>query len=52
MLLDGLESVAPNARIHRVAACGHWVQAEAAAEVNRVMLDFLPPASLSGRSPR
>jgi epoxide hydrolase 4 len=41
VLLDGIESVAPSATIHRVRDCGHWVQAEAATEVNRVMLDFL-----------
>lgn len=41
VLLDGIESVAPQAQVHRVPDCGHWVQAEAAAEVNRVMLEFL-----------
>jgi pimeloyl-ACP methyl ester carboxylesterase len=41
VLLDGLDAVAPNSRIHRVPACGHWVQAEAAAEVNGAMVTFL-----------
>src|SRR5215203_1332818 len=39
VLLDGLDAVAPNTRIHRVPACGHWVQAEAAAEVTGAMLE-------------
>ena len=41
VLLDGIESVAPNARIHRVPECGHWVHAEAATEVNGAILEFL-----------
>ncbi|HET9702380.1 MAG TPA: alpha/beta hydrolase [Vicinamibacterales bacterium] len=40
-LLDGLDQVAPNVRIHRMAAASHWVQNEAPDEVNRVMIDFL-----------
>jgi pimeloyl-ACP methyl ester carboxylesterase len=41
VLLDGLASVAPNSRVHRVPDCGHWVQSEAASEVNGLMVDFL-----------
>ena len=43
VLLEGLEAVAPHLQIHRVPGCGHWVHAEAAADVNRVMLGFLVP---------
>jgi epoxide hydrolase 4 len=41
VLLDGIENVAPRARIHPIRNCGHWVQAEAADEVNDVLLRFL-----------
>jgi pimeloyl-ACP methyl ester carboxylesterase len=44
VLLDGLASAAPNSRVHRVPGCGHWVQSEAASEVNGLMLDFLARA--------
>jgi pimeloyl-ACP methyl ester carboxylesterase len=40
-LLDGLARYAPRSRIHRIANAGHWVQNEAPAEVNRVLLEFL-----------
>jgi epoxide hydrolase 4 len=40
-LLDGLERVAPRARVHRIRRAGHWVQNEAPEEVNRVLLEFL-----------
>jgi pimeloyl-ACP methyl ester carboxylesterase len=40
-LLDGLERVAPDLRIHRIPDAGHWVQNEAPEEVNRVLIDFL-----------
>lgn len=40
-LLDGLDRMAPNLRIHRIAGASHWVQNEAPDEVNRVMIDFL-----------
>ena len=40
-LLDGIEDVAPRARVHRIPNAAHWVQNEAADEVNRVLLDFL-----------
>lgn len=40
-LLDGLDQVAPNVRIHRIAAASHWVQNETPDEVNRVMMEFL-----------
>ena len=40
-LLSGLEQVAPRVRVHRIARAGHWVQNEAPAEVNDVILRFL-----------
>lgn len=40
-LLDGLDRVAPRARVHRIPGAGHWVQQEAPEEVNRALLDFL-----------
>lgn len=40
-LLEGLERHAPRLTIHRIATASHWVQNEAAQEVNRVLLDFL-----------
>jgi epoxide hydrolase 4 len=42
-LLDGLHTVAANARVHHIADAGHWVQNEAPDEVNRVMVEFLLP---------
>jgi pimeloyl-ACP methyl ester carboxylesterase len=36
-----LRSIQPGARFHVVAGAGHWVQYEAAAEFNRVLLDWL-----------
>jgi epoxide hydrolase 4 len=41
VLIDGIEDVAPRARVHQIKNCGHWVQAEAAAEVNEMLLRFL-----------
>ena len=40
-LLDGLERVARRLTIHRIPHASHWVQTEAAEEVNRVLIDFL-----------
>jgi epoxide hydrolase 4 len=40
-LLDGLDRVAPGARVHRIPSAGHWVQNEAAGEVTRALLAFL-----------
>ena len=40
-LLDGLEQVIPRLRIHRIPDAAHWVQNEAAEEVNRVVVEFL-----------
>jgi epoxide hydrolase 4 len=40
-LLEGLDRVAPDLRIHRIARASHWVQNEAPDEVNRVLIDFL-----------
>ena len=34
-------AVRPRVRVHRIADAGHWVHREAAAEVNRVMVEFL-----------
>jgi pimeloyl-ACP methyl ester carboxylesterase len=43
-LLDGLDRVAPNARVHRIPDAGHTVQVEAADEVNSVLVPFLQRA--------
>jgi pimeloyl-ACP methyl ester carboxylesterase len=40
-LLEGLERVAPDVSIHRIADAGHWVQNESREEVNRAMISFL-----------
>ncbi|HEY5208225.1 MAG TPA: alpha/beta fold hydrolase [Stellaceae bacterium] len=40
-----LRSIQPGARFDVVAGVGHWVQYEAAAEFNRLLLDFLAGAS-------
>jgi len=40
-VLEGIESVAPRTRVHHIPSAGHWVQNEAPAEVNRVLVDFL-----------
>jgi pimeloyl-ACP methyl ester carboxylesterase len=40
-LLDGLDKVAPHVRIRRIPDSSHWVQNEAPAEVNRLLVDFL-----------
>lgn len=40
-LLNGLNEFAPNLDVHRIPQSGHWVQNEAFAEVNGVLLDFL-----------
>jgi epoxide hydrolase 4 len=40
-LLDGLDEVAPHVRIRRIPDSSHWVQNEAPAEVNRLLVDFL-----------
>jgi pimeloyl-ACP methyl ester carboxylesterase len=39
-----LRSIQPTARFHVVAGAGHWVQYEAAAQFNRLLLDFLAAA--------
>lgn len=43
-LLEGLERHVPRLRIKRIPDAGHWVQNEAADEVNCLLLDFLGPA--------
>ena len=40
-LLDGIDEYAPNLAIHRIPDASHWVQSEASAEVNQVLLQFL-----------
>lgn len=40
-LLDGLERYAPDLRLERLPDSGHWVQNEAPATVNRLLIDFL-----------
>jgi pimeloyl-ACP methyl ester carboxylesterase len=40
-LLDGLDRYAPRVRVHRIPDAGHWIQSEAPAEVNSVLLEFL-----------
>jgi pimeloyl-ACP methyl ester carboxylesterase len=40
-LTHGLEKWVPNLNTHYVHNCGHWVQNEAADEVNATMLEFL-----------
>ena len=40
-LLDGLERYAPDVRIERLPAVGHWVQNEAPELVTRLLIDFL-----------
>ena len=41
VLLRGLDRFAPHAEVRRLPDAGHWVQNEAPAEVNRLLLDFL-----------
>jgi pimeloyl-ACP methyl ester carboxylesterase len=40
-VLEGLERVAPRARVHHMPDVSHWVQSEAPEEVNRLMVEFL-----------
>ena len=40
-LLEGLDQLAPNSRVHRIRDASHWVQNEAPKEVNQVLIDFL-----------
>jgi len=47
-VLEGIERVAPRCRVHHIASAGRWVQNEAPAEVNRVLVDFLSRAQTSG----
>jgi epoxide hydrolase 4 len=49
-LLDGIETWAPRARIHRFGDVGHWIQNEAPAEVNRLLVDFIG-VSVRGAAP-
>ena len=42
-LTYGIEQWVPNVKIHYVMNCGHWVQNEAADEVNAEMFTFLQP---------
>lgn len=43
-LTHGLERWVPDLRLHYIPRCGHWVQNEAAAEVNEQMKAFLQEA--------
>ncbi len=43
-VLDGIERFAPRSRVHHIPDAGHWVQNEAPAEVNRVLVEFLSGA--------
>ena len=40
-LLDGLGRYAPAVQIERLSGVGHWVQNEAPARVNALLLEFL-----------
>ncbi len=40
-LLDGLDAYVPDLRIHRIPDATHWVQHEAADEVNRTIREYL-----------
>ncbi len=40
-LLEGIERYAPRLQIHRIPYASHWVQSEAAREVNEVLVEFL-----------
>jgi epoxide hydrolase 4 len=40
-LLDGLDKVAPRVCVRRIPDSSHWVQNEAPAEVNRLLINFL-----------
>ena len=40
-LLEGIERLAPRAHVVRFPDVSHWIQNEAPAEVNRVLLEFL-----------
>lgn len=42
-LLDGFGRYASDLRIETFPGAGHWIQQERPAEVNRALLDFLPP---------
>jgi pimeloyl-ACP methyl ester carboxylesterase len=44
-LTYGLEPWVPDLQIHYISRCGHWVQNEAPAEVNQLLLDFLPESA-------
>jgi pimeloyl-ACP methyl ester carboxylesterase len=46
-LLRGLEEVAPQLQVQRIPNAGHWVQREAPAEVNRLVLAFLRGSEIS-----
>lgn len=41
VLLDGIESLVPDLRIHRIEGAGHWVVREHADEVNALIQTFL-----------
>lgn len=41
VLLEGLNAMVPNLRLHTIADAGHWLPHANAAEVNRVLREFL-----------
>jgi pimeloyl-ACP methyl ester carboxylesterase len=43
VLLEDLDTVAPDVHVHRLREVGHWVQNEAPEEVNRLIVSFLTP---------
>lgn len=47
--LDGLEEFAPHLHIHRIPQVSHWVQCEAANEVNATLIPFLKGEALPTR---
>ncbi len=44
-LLDGIERYVDDVTVHRVRGAGHWVDLEAADEVNRELIAFLGATS-------
>jgi len=51
-LLDGLDRFASDLRIERLPHAGHWVQNEAPAEVNRLLLRFLDATAVRATARR
>ena len=47
-LTHDLDRWVPDLKIHYIPHCGHWVQNEAAQEVNERMMAFLDAAPVGG----